>query len=826
MTPDLHGAVNQLRLRIEKVLERSFDWVAWQRALESTFVDEYLSRPGSRHTYCVDTSLIIEYLLPRSLQSLDPVEGNAYPRSIRAYPRPRDLALLSLFDPNRPINILPPHYRELKLKIAHWQRRLEIQKIKLDLFQAALDRLIAVIETNGESAHDRERFNNFIEAVLSEENSFSGILALETQGSRSLMSIMGRLRIVAEESLASLVKSQNSTEATGRIDILYKAISRTSKGKDTPFNNRVDAHALYLLERENERLPADHFLILLTQSGKIWSFISNDKQRQDAKFKNKRGKVWLIQTPEVELVSLLVDLLRRDTEEGEAREREVRRELIIDLEQNKRLREIRDEIEHQILPRLERLAEDATQWQESEARVQELEDGLRKLRSVYRDRDRLRTLRLGMDTQESWGGTLFKKLRSLRHADQRELRLALSSELGKLRNRVCDLEQQMLIASPPPPEEDAAFDLLGESSPELHGVVRSQADGTAYFIRFQSSTILGHLQGIESLLGQIESSNSEGSSKEIVDNLHVAMRDAKRESHEEPEYNLMLSAIYASRGLWFEAYVAADQGLRRLGANSTPSLPDIEIEQVRFETQLIKGAALQHWALARYGDLPPFAGQFLSEAAECVRKALAVSVPEGIQGPLGSCEDPRALRELATIFGNAREVENFSRKAGRLQGGEDLISLEEVYFDLAGLPAGKERNLLNLYRAFAEKAYAGIARVPSMRVYFVNTFLFALVEEDGDDYEQRETLASELELLNDQKEHFNFLDTLSCFHYRRALRASMQNKDFSVDLEKAKKYLGRARTKFKNSKSKQHFYKEMLLAREADIRHFEELKGP
>lgn len=811
--------IDRLRLRIKKILHRSFDWVAWQRALEATFVDEYLNLPGSRATYCLDNSLIIEYLLPTPLKTISP--NGLEPEAVSnpdSYPRPRDLALLLLFDPARSINILPPHRKEFEHKVEEWKRRLEIQRTKLDLFQLALDRLIAVIEEKGNGVNDSESdwLQHFIDAVLSEESGFGGILALETQGARSVASVANRLRVVAQDSLAIMLREWKSSNAADRIEVLYKALSLTSKGSETPFTTRVDAHALYLLEQENSRLPEDRFLILLTESSKIWSYLSNDEQRKAAGFNNRRGKVWLIQTPEVELVSTLVGILRDGAGEKEAGEREVRRELILDLEQNKRLREIRDEIEHRILPHLTEIATDAALWQESKARVQELEDGLKELKSVYQNRDRLRTLSLGMDARETWGGALFQKLRSLRKADQGELRSAISSELEKLRNRVCDLEQQMVIASPPPPDEDVAFDVLGESFPELQGVVRSQAEGTAYFIRFQSQRILGHLQRIESLLGQLDHENEEAN-KAISDRLNKIMRDAKGDSFREPEYHLMLAAIYASRGLWFEAYVAADQGLRRLGANSAQTVPEIRIEQVRFETQLIKGATLQHWALARYGDLPKFAGQFLGEAAECVRKALEASAPEDIQGPLGSREDPRALRELATIFGNAREVEEFSRKSGRLKDGENLMSLGEPYFELAGLPTDEKHSLLALYRALAERAYDRVAGVPSMRVYFVNTFLFALVEEEKEDSVQEARLAHELEALIEHEEQINFLDTLAWFHYRRAKRIQSRGGDYQPDFLKSRDYIGRAKKKVRLSKNSQRFYEELLRSREKEI---------
>jgi hypothetical protein len=812
-------AIDRLRRRIRSILQRSFAWVAWQRALEVTFLEEYVAKPGSQIDYCVDTSLIIEYLLPGPLKYLSAGKGSADAiLDHESYPRALDLSLLLLFDPQSPIKILAPHHQEFRYRVQEWQQRLAAQRTKLDLFQAALDKLVGFVEQNGESLAGGDRFRNFIDAVLSEEGSFGGVLALETLGARSVGAIKDRLQVVARDSLARLVERwASSSAAKDRIDVLFNALSETSKGRDTPWTTRVDAFALYLLEQENERLPEDSYLILLTESAKIWSFLSNKEQRKRVGFQNQRGKVWLIQPPEVRLVAELVKRLRSEGE-GEAGEREARRLLIVDLEQNMRLREIRDEVEHEILPRLAELARDPDRWEEGQLRVKELEEGVRELKTVAQRRDWLLTLRLGLDAPDNWGGTLFQKLRSLQDAPQRELRSTLSWELERLRKRVWDLEQQMLLAFPPAAEEDAGFHFLGEFTSEMHGVVRGHAEGTSYFIRFQSPRIVRYLRRLESLIKDLDGDEEKRAGS--VQQLHSVMREAKREGQKEPEYHLMLATLYAGRGLWFEAYVASDQGLR---SALSPAQPGVLIEQVLFEAQLLKGAALQHWALARYGDLPQLAGQFLEEAAGCLRSALTMQVHENLSGTMGSRKDPRALRELATIYGNAREVEVLSRRGGRLQEGHSLLVPSAIDRELAGLPADAPLDLLDLYRALAERAYAGAGDVPSMRIYFVNSLLFALVEQDdGEDTDRKTELARELDDLTSREEHLNCLDTLAWFHFRRARRLTRQGGDPAADIESAKRYIARVRDRLRGSKRMQLFYKELVKAREKEIRAFEQ----
>jgi len=137
---------------------------------------------------------------------------------------------------------------------------------------------------------------------------------------------------------------------------------------------------------------------------------------------------------------------------------------------------------------------------------------------------------------------------------------------------------------------------------------------------------------------------------------------------------------------------------------------------------------------------------------------------------------------------------------------------------LAGLSLGENHSLLAIYRALAERAYEGVSKVPSMRIYFVNTFLFALIEEDDNNSSKQEELACELELLLQEEEHVNFIDSLAWFHYRRARRLKMQGGEgFVPDLQKAKEYVRRAKRKLRNSRSKHRFYRELLRTRERDL---------
>jgi hypothetical protein len=819
MEPIEKPAIDSFRRRIHAILQSSFQWVSWQRALEVTLLEEYLGDSVSHISYCVDNHLLIEFLLPRPLKTLSSEGAPSASLSLESYPRPVDLALFLLMGTQAPINILPSHHQEFFYKVKEWQRQLSIQNEKLNLFQAALDRLIMVVEEDDGSSDARDRFRHFLDAVLSEEGSFGGILALETQGVRSVAAIKDRLRVVAVDSLMSFVETWDSSIPRKRIDVLFNALSVMTRGRATPSSTRIDAHALYLLEKENENLPDHSYLVLLTQSAKIWSLLSNKGQCAEIGFKNQRGRVWLIQPPEVILVSTMVNKIRSEGE-GEAGEREARRLLILDLEQNRRLRLIRDEVEHQILPRLDMLARDSAEWEDCQLRVKELEKGLRELKSIAQDRDRLLTLRLGLDAPQNWGGALFRALRSLRDAPQAELRSKLSWELERLRKRMRDLEEQMLIAAPLAPDDNEGLDeALDEVSPELQSVVRNQSEGIDYFIRLQSANVVRYFDSIYYLLGEFD--GKQGVDREVVElHLHAVMRDAKRNCQEDVEYQLMLAVLYANRGLWFEAYVAANQCLRRLSSLSL-SAAGIELVQVEIEAQLLKGAALQHWALARYSGLPQFVGQFLEEAAECIRKALSIGSRRALPGSLGTGRDPRALRELATIYGNAREVEEFSRKTGRLKDGQGLVAFVEADLELAGLDTRAPMNLLNLYRVLAEKAYAGAVEVPSMYYLFVNTLLFALVEEDdGRDSPKKDELVRELDELSAREERINYLDTLAWFYYRKARYVSRMGGDPSVDLQRAGEYISRAKVKLRKAKKKQVFFEQLIRVRENELKDF------
>lgn len=808
-------SVNEFRRRIEAILRGSFQWVSWQRALEATLLDGYLAEKSSPE-YCVDTHLVIEFLLPRPLKDLFSLrELNSPSVGLENYPRPLDLALFLLLCSEEPIKVLPPHHQEFWYKVHEWQQQLVSQNEKLELFQAALERLIETVGDE-DDAVEGDRFRYFLEAVLSEEGGFSGILALETRGVRSLTAIKRRLQVVGNDSLSALVENWQDPEPRGRIDAFFNALSSAPMVRATATTNRIDAHALYLLEKENEARPAESHLVLLTQSAKIWSLLSNREQCEALAFRPRHGRVWMIQPPEVVLISAMANKLRSEGEDG-AGEREARRLLILDLEQNRRLRLMRDEVEHEILPRLDLLSQDSSKWSDCKLRVQQLEDGLRELKSVSQDRDRLLTLRLGLDSPQNWGGALFDKLRSLRGAPQAELRSTLSWQLERLRKRIRELEEQMLIDAPLPSGNNSNLDELQGVSPELHGFVRNQAEGILCLVRLQSPSIISYLGTIMELLHQLDA-RAEQEREVIVLDLHSVMRDAKLHCQEEPEYQLMLAALYADRGLWFESYVAANQGLRRLLAMTASA--NLVVPQARFEAILLKGTALQHWALAQYSNLPIVAGQFLEEAADCIRQALSVH-SQALSEPLGTREDPRAIRELATIYGNARELEVFSRRAGRLKPNQNLFSMRQGDLELVGAGQSADINLLDMYRALAERAFELAGSVPSMYGRFLNTLLFALVEVGRDeDSERRAKLASELEAITLQDEPINSLDTLAWYHFRNAQRARDRGEDPTFEVRRSREYLERIRGKLRVSKRTQGFYENLVKARERELRQF------
>jgi hypothetical protein len=781
--------IKHLCRRIQAVLQDSFDWVAWQRALEATMVDEYLS-PGAEVLYCADTSIVVEFLLPRSRAKR---EDEATSRG--AYPRPKDLALLLLFGSSAPIHILPPHRREFDHKIWVWHQRLLEQKAQLAAFQDALQAFIVSIDAAEQQVNGEEgAYDQVIEAILREESRFGQVLALETEGLRSLEQIVRRLHTVALDSVRILLEQRTPDGGPGpRVEALYEAISFTHQGSETPFNNRVDAHALYILEEHNAALGERSYLVLLTESWKIWSLLANEKLRQEARFDNRKGKVWLVQTPEVMLVAALVEALR-----GDRGEEEVRRELTLELEQNLKLRELRDRLER-ALAELDRPNPEEAVIEEAEGLVQQMELGFRTLGSAYQARDRLRAVRLAIEAPESWGENFFARLRALRGQGKKELQAALLESLSELSNRVCEIEQQLVIAAPEPPIESESFDYQEPLSVEEQGILRSQPGGTAYFIRFQSERIQNHLRSIEEFLHLLDATERKSPERRKVEAaLQAAMRQAQRECSDDPEYRLLRSSIYCSRRLWFEAYVAADLGLRFLEKNrsqGSPEAPEVQFEKVRFELLLMKAAARHSWGLERYGDLPVLVGQFLRDAARCLRSALDQADEPPGNTLLGSAEDPRALRELATIYGNALVIERFSRDGGVLPtGSEEIFPVESWGVALIASQSNDEPTLLNVYLGLAERAYREASKTPSMRAYYVNTLLYALVEKgDAESLRQAKNLAFELADSNTSHERVNFLDTLAWFHFRRSQQAALLGEDRDTELSQARSYILRAK---------------------------------
>ena len=120
--------VKTLRRQILGILRKSHDWLAWNSALETAFALEQISREERDVFYCVDTSEVIEYLVPESLK-----------HSTSPYPTSLDLSLLIIFRPGRRLFILPPHLRELKGLSGLWSERLRVAAQQLSLLKEEIE---------------------------------------------------------------------------------------------------------------------------------------------------------------------------------------------------------------------------------------------------------------------------------------------------------------------------------------------------------------------------------------------------------------------------------------------------------------------------------------------------------------------------------------------------------------------------------------------------------------------------------------------------------------------------------------------------------------
>lgn len=777
------GRAAALKKQIEGILQKSYNWLAWNSALEAAFVLEGRER---ELFFCVDASEVVEYLLPSSLRNA-------------SYPTSLDLSLLIIFKPGRKLFVLPPHLLELKSQSNIWSERLRVASQQLNLLREAapdleeLDRLRA--GEPGEQVLDQ-----LVDYILSERKLFRQVLSLPAQQGKSMDALIHRLAFPDQAALG--LGDWRYVPAPGRVELWYEKLSTSKVGRGGPPSHLVDAHALHMIELLNQALPGHCFLLLSTQSEKIWEAIGKAREI-DSEVLTKDG-VSLVQRPQLALVHALLG------EQGaEARNRE---RLIVEKERGGGLGEMRRRLEKDILPLLGQDDSKQLDFTEIEQLVQDLDEGIKRLDSVSQDKQWIERLRLAFDPSvEQTEGSVREQFLGAMQDDRREaMQEVLSRRLGELIEELEDLQQRLSLAAaatPSPPVSFESFKDVENEEPSygIRGILNSQPGGQAYTLRFQSRTLPDHLLRIQALLQDLDRARDDPERMQLSSSLQQEMYRCEVQHRSEPEYYLLLSLVFSSRQMWFQSYDAADQGLKMIWGKEGPdesSTPAPAAASATTELLFAEAAAFTNWILERYADLPVVAARFLGRAAGMARRSLRLQQRWAAVLPHAGELDPRCLRELGKIYGTARE-------------GKIPLEVDPGDRELAGLPAEPPPDLLDAFLGLARLAYHWGREDTRMRGHYINSLLYAMTEKDSPrELEERRHLADALAAEEALAGDPNLLDTLAWHHFRLARRLQQEGKPFEGELRTAHERIESAFALFKRNRRRPgNRYYERLIER-------------
>jgi hypothetical protein len=775
-----------LRRKIRKILAQSYNWHNWQNALESALFLEQIADEGHKFLYCVDTSEVVEYVSPDSLQ--DDTNGR------EEYPTPLDLSLLIIFGPGREVFILPPHFMELRSFGRHWAERARQAIQKFTLLQEALQTYEARIEDlrrNEDASMDQ-----FVQFVLREGRSF-GLIFWLSSGGRSFEQAIQRLQLPDREKLR-IGSSWSYQPDLNRVESLHQLFEEAGRlGKGSSANHRRDAHALHFLEVVNAAMPADWFLILTTHSGNVWKILEEIRQIDGGSLckplKNKPEdgvirNISLVQRPQVALIRKLL----WEAEQGRERD-ELRQQLVLEKERNQSLDDLRARLENNILPYLERGQSHNLDLSEVGKLVQDLDEGLEKLKSVSLDRQRLERARLALEASIGQLGPLARLREVINGERLEELKDLIQKELDSILKELGGIQQRLSLGASAIPETSLSFEEFREEEPSagMRGILYSRPGGMAYTIHFQSPGVEKHLMRIQELLRALDEARnlSEGEQRKLEEqkvrlDLQREMYKCEVRLQEEPEYYLLLASVYSSRDMWFQAFDAADQGLKMLFERGNPEdflEPSLQVASAWTELLLAKAMAFTSWTLEGYVDLPSVATTFLGQAADLARRCLKLQEKWANVLPYYSSRDPRCLRELGIIYGTAWTV-----------GIDPEPHVDDCIFAETEIATGP--TLLDLFLQLSRVAYRELQHVKDeVWAYYENSLLYALSERDSDDdLLERSSLAEALSSRPEAEEQAKILDTLAWHHFRLAQRRKKAGKAYQSELETARSYIDKA----------------------------------
>lgn len=734
---------------------RAYHWHYWSLAIEGAY--ELGDRPATSFIPLLDTSEIIEYVLPSSILA-------------ERFPTRLDLSLSLLFR-HEALFVLSPHATEMNGVRAGWEERMQLVRHELMLLRQRHEQSSEAQQVKRElDAISRDGLKRHAEELVRLLRNNHRWIFAAWRIPDYLDRVLNKLQVPSPTEL-DLPGGVTYRPNRQNVDRWMDRLDRTERGQGEPGPNLVDAYALDQLQHAAAH-TAGRLPLFFTHSGKILEALS-DARADDPDCLRVDG-ISLVQPPHVALVRRL----RQDVQ-GSSALSEHENELERQRERCKRIAALAADIKR---------ADDAAQTPDYGGLQKELEE----LEDLTEKWDALQKVRQTIDPEIHSRVPLVEELEKILKEtppDDRTFEEALKAALDELIEQVDRLMGQVASRSPLDPKATLEVDLsaAGEATASVRPDILSRAGEApavpsavypAVAYSFRDPTIIQYVQKFAALVSHARAAETPAQKRDAAAR-GATFRSEVNALAGHPEYYLLMAVVYLTQELWLEASSMAEHGLRALERVNTDEKNVLESELL-----LTRAGAIRAHALASRVDSPSICHDFLHSAAQnCVRSlALATQSQEK--------PDPRCLRELAMIFGSAREpVFGVAKEREPINLSIPAKGLRR-WIEIKGRP-----NMLDVAAALARRAFELGGDRDGLRLFFLNTHLYAMTETDrllsenesAVRYEEeRIALAEELEHsvgTNDR----NFLDTLMWHHYVLAATHRRMGGEWQSHKEKAEK---------------------------------------
>lgn len=716
---------------------RAARWRYWSLAIDGA--NELGNRALTEFIPFVDTSEIVEYVLPSS------VLADHFPTRL-------DLSLSLLFLHEGGLFVFGPHATEMNGVREGWGERMHLVSIELKL-----------LRERHEKSSEARKVERDLE-VLSRDNlkQHAGELVRLLRDNHRWIFAAWRIPVYLDRVLQRLhVPSPAELDLPDhwtyrmnrkRVNEWLERLDRTERGRNEPGPNLIDAYALDQLEQTATNTPR-RLPILFTHSVKILEALRQARE-EDPDCLRVDG-ISLVQPPYVALVLRL----KEDVQSADALS-ELGKELERQRERCERIAEFVEDIKH------------ADGEGHAQPDYSGLEKELKELEDVTEKWDALQKVRQTIDPEIHSRVPLVDGLERILASTpegDKTFENALKGELDNLIQQVDRLQEQIAARSPLEPKAALEVDLTvgGEATASVRPDILNRArnepavPSAAYptgSYRFRDALIIPYVTKIADIVTELRAAQTVSEERESLTRASRLFSEVKGLANR-PEYFLLMAVVCLAQEKWLEASATTEHGLRLL---TTDSSLDIGRE-VESELLLTRGGAIRAHVLASRVDVPSVCQDFLRSAVENCLTLLEIQQRQEPDLP----PDPRCVRELAVIFGSAREP---VFGLGKIWHPIDITIRPSRLREWVRVDDAADT--LAIGAALARRAYELGSEEEALRPFFLNTHLYAMTETDrllvaahkrARHSDERIAAAQELERGVSRNDP-NFLDTLM-WHY-------------------------------------------------------------